>query len=152
MKDHKEELKVAGIAVVGLTGAYFGTKWVINKFEARKSQELLPIQPAPCKAGIKPQSPADNLNCIPKIPSIKDMSPVSEISAINDDIPDLAGKKNTARILIDDDRWAKYPFSITINDANGDEVYRDSFSSRETCYKAADLYGIPHSEIKEEFC
>ena len=58
----------------------------------------------------------------------------------------------TATIGIDDDRWAKHPYSIRIYDEDGNEVlYRSSLDSRESCYRIADRYGIQHSDIKERF-
>ncbi len=57
----------------------------------------------------------------------------------------------TAVIEIDDDRWAKHPYSIRIKDENGrDVLYRDSLNSLEACYRISDRYNIPHLEIPKE--
>ncbi len=58
----------------------------------------------------------------------------------------------TAVIDIDDDRWAKHPYGITVTDDEGNEVAKQNFlDSREDCYKISDKYGIDHSDIEEEF-
>ncbi|WP_022779553.1 hypothetical protein [Butyrivibrio sp. AE3009] len=60
--------------------------------------------------------------------------------------------KYTALIEIDDDRWAKRPYSITIFDKSGKRVDGKGYlTSREECYRVSDKYEIPRGEIKEEF-
>lgn len=60
--------------------------------------------------------------------------------------------KYHATIEIDDDRWAKHPYSIRIKDEDGNEVsYMNYLDDRDECYRISDRYGISQSEIKEEF-
>lgn len=58
--------------------------------------------------------------------------------------------KYSAIISIDDDRWAKHPYSVKIVDENGNVVeYHDSLDSRNECSRIINQYDI--SNIKEEF-
>lgn len=58
----------------------------------------------------------------------------------------------TAVMDIDDDRWAKHPYGITIKDDNGNVVYSQNFlDSREACYRIAIKYGIARDDIKDVF-
>ena len=60
--------------------------------------------------------------------------------------------KYTALIEIDDDRWAKHPFGITIYDEKGNVVKRCSnLDSRDECFEYSDKYGINRIEIKREY-
>lgn len=58
----------------------------------------------------------------------------------------------SAVISIDDDRWAKHPYSVKIVDENGNQVeYHDSLDSRAECKRIIDKYNISFSNITEEF-
>lgn len=57
-----------------------------------------------------------------------------------------------AVIRIDEDRWAKHPYTIWIGDEDGNEVEKkDSLDSREACYRIAEKYDISESDIEEVF-
>ena len=57
-----------------------------------------------------------------------------------------------AVIAIDEDRWAKRPYAITIKDEDGNVVERkDSLESRDACYRIADKYGIDSSSVEDVF-
>ena len=59
--------------------------------------------------------------------------------------------KYSCKIEIDDDQWAKHPYRVTILDENGSIVKCEGrLNSWEACYRIADEYHIPHSEIEEE--
>lgn len=60
--------------------------------------------------------------------------------------------KYHAVIEIDDDRWCKKPFGITIYDENNKQVRCTSnLKERDECYRLSDEYGIPRYEIKVEY-
>ena len=62
-----------------------------------------------------------------------------------------------ATIDIDDDRWAKHPYGITLNAEDGTTVYRkSSMNSRAECYRVierakSDGYTVD-GEIDEYYC
>ena len=59
--------------------------------------------------------------------------------------------KYTAIIDIDEDKFSKHAWEITIYDDENNVIEKENFlNSREACYRISDKYNINHRDIIEE--